>query len=61
MVASWLSPVFIGLTAVLLGRTHYVLYVLKRGNCVSTVITWLTTVLVIGFWTWKWLKSTGAC
>ncbi len=27
----------------------------------STVITWLTTVLVIGFWTWQWLKSTGTC
>jgi hypothetical protein len=56
-----LSPVFIGLTAVLLGRAHYVLHVLKRGNRASTVITWLTTVLVIGFWTWKWMKSTGTC
>jgi hypothetical protein len=53
-VATWLSPVLIGLTAVLLGRAHYLLYVLKRGNRLSSVITWLSTVFVIGFWTWQW-------
>ncbi len=53
-VAGWLSPVFIGLSAALLGRAHYVLYVLKRGSRMSTVITWLATVFVIGYWTWQW-------
>ena len=56
MIAGWLSPILIGLSTALLGRAHYVLYVLKRGNRASTVITWLATVFVIGFWTWRWMK-----
>jgi hypothetical protein len=55
-LAGWLSPIVIALSAVLLGRAHYVLYVLKRGNRASTVITWAATLLVIGFWTWKWVS-----
>jgi hypothetical protein len=45
-----------GLSAVLIGRAHYVLYVLKKGNRASTLITWLATGLVIAFWTWQWLN-----
>ena len=52
-----MSPVLIGLSAVLLARAHYVLYFLRRGNRASAVITWLATVFVIGFWTWPWLKQ----
>jgi hypothetical protein len=55
-VAGWLAPVFIGLSAALLGRAHYVLYVLKRGSHTSTVITWLATLFVIAYWTWQWGK-----
>ena len=54
-MAHWLSPVLIGVTALFLGRAHYVLYVLKRGSRLTTVITWLATLFVIGFWTWKWV------
>ena len=54
-MAHWLSPVLIGVTAVLLGRAHYVLYVLKRGGRLTAAITWLATLFVIGFWTWKWV------
>jgi hypothetical protein len=43
----------IGLSVVLLGRAHYVLYVLKRGSRTTTAITWVATLLVIGFWTWR--------
>jgi hypothetical protein len=45
----------IGVTVVILGRAHYVLYVLKRGNRFSTVMTWLATFIVVGFWSWNWL------
>jgi hypothetical protein len=55
MVASWLAPFMIGLTIMFLGRAHYVLYVLKRGNRVSAIITWLATGLVVSFWTWQWI------
>lgn len=54
---SWLSPVLIAVTAVLIGRAHYVLYVLKRGNRFSTVTTWLTTAVVVGYWSWQWFLS----
>lgn len=53
-MASSLTPALIGVSALLLGRAHYVLYVLKRGNRLSTVVTWLTTIFVVGFWSWKW-------
>ena len=53
-MASWLSPVLVGLSAVLLGRAHYMLYILKRGNAMSALVTWLATIFVVGFWTWQW-------
>ena len=52
-VAGWLSPVLIGLSLVLLGRAFYVLYVRKRGNRASAVITWLSALFVVGYWTWR--------
>ena len=55
MISSWLSPVLIGVAAAALARSHYTLYVLRRGNRFSTVITWLATLFVIGFWTWQWV------
>ena len=55
-MAGWLAPIFIGLSAALIGRAHYVLYVLKRGSRMSTVITWLATVFIIAYWTWQWGK-----
>jgi hypothetical protein len=48
-----LSPALIGVSALLLGRAHYVLYALKRGTRATALITWLSTVLVIGFWSWQ--------
>ena len=56
MVAGWLSPILIGLSVMMLGRAHYVLYVLKRGNRASILITWVATIFVLGFWTWRWVK-----
>ena len=53
-MVSWLAPVFIVLAAALLVRAHYLLYVLKRGTRLTTVVTWLATVFVVGFWTWQW-------
>ena len=52
-VAGWLSPVLIGLSVLLLGRAFYVLYVQRRGNRASAVITWLSAVFVVGYWTWR--------
>jgi hypothetical protein len=53
VAASWLAPVLIVLSVLLLGRAFYVLYVQKRGNRVSAVITWMSALFVVGFWTWR--------
>jgi hypothetical protein len=34
-------------------RSFYILYVQRRGNRASTVLTWLAAVFVIGYWTWR--------
>jgi hypothetical protein len=52
-MAGWLSPVLIAVSAALLGRAHYVVYILKRGTRATVVATWLSTVVVLGFWLWK--------
>lgn len=52
-VSGWLAPVLLALSVALLGRAFYVLYVRKRGNRVSTVITWLSAAFVVGYWTWR--------
>ena len=49
----WLAPVLITLSALLLLRSFYILYVRKRGTRVAAVITWLSAIFVVGFWTWQ--------
>jgi hypothetical protein len=53
VVATWLTPFLLGISSLLLGRSFYVLYVQGRGSRVSAMITWLSALLVIGFWTWR--------
>ena len=52
-VAGWLSPVLIVLSVLLLGRAFHVLYIQRRGNRTSAVITWLSAVFIVGYWTWR--------
>jgi hypothetical protein len=56
VAAGWLSPVLIVLSIGLLGRSFYVLYVLKRGTRAVTVVTWLSAAFVVCFWSW-WLLT----
>jgi hypothetical protein len=55
VAVGWLSPVLILLSVGLLGRSFYVLYVLKRGSKAVTVLTWLSASFVVCFWTWRLL------
>lgn len=55
LVAGWLAPVLIVLSVLLLGRSFYILYVLKRGTRASAIVTWLAAVFVVGYWTWRLL------
>jgi hypothetical protein len=52
-VASWLAPVMIVLSVLLLGQAFFVLYVRKRGTRVSEIITWLSAAFVVAYWTWR--------
>jgi hypothetical protein len=54
-VSHWLAPVLLGLSVLCLLRSFYILYVRQRGTRASEVITWLATVFVIGYWTWRLL------
>ena len=53
MVAGWLSPVLIGLSVALLGRSFWMLYVQKRGSAAVKVVTRLSALFVVCFWTWQ--------
>jgi hypothetical protein len=50
---SWLSPILIGVSLLLLGRAFFILYVRKRGTRASAAITWMSAVFVVGYWTWR--------
>ena len=59
MVAGWLSPVLIGLSVILLGRSFWMLYVQKRGTLPVMILTWASAVFIVCFWTWKFLHPDG--
>jgi hypothetical protein len=56
-VVSWLAPVMIVLSVLLIGRAFYVLYVVGCGTRSSTVITWLAALVMVGYWTWRLLQQ----
>ncbi len=58
---SWLAPVLIAVCVLLLGRSFYLVYVLRRGNRASMVITWLSALFVVGYWTWKLVGGGSTC
>jgi hypothetical protein len=39
----------------LLSRSFYVIYVQKRGEGLAKVLTWLSALFVVGFWSWRLL------
>ena len=59
LVAWWLLPVLIVLSVLLLGRSFYILYVQQRGTRVSAIVTWLSALFVVGYWTWRLLDVSG--
>jgi hypothetical protein len=53
VVAGWLSPVLIGISVLFLGRSFWILYVQKRGSRAVKIVTWLSAIFVVCFWTWN--------
>lgn len=41
------------LSLALLARSFYILYVKRKGNRATEVITWLAAIFVAGYWTWR--------
>ncbi len=54
-MVSWLAPVMIGLSVLLLGQAFFILYVRRRGTRVSKAITWVSALVMVGYWTWRLL------
>jgi hypothetical protein len=50
-----MSPALIALSVILLARSFYIVYVQRRGTRPAKVLTWLSALFVIGFWTWHFL------
>jgi hypothetical protein len=52
--------VLAGTGFLMLGRSFYMLYVRRRGNRTSKVVTWLAAVFVVCFWIWRFSVSPSA-
>jgi hypothetical protein len=50
---SWLAPVLIGVSVLLLGRSFYIVHVQRRGTRATVVVTWLSALFVVGYWAWQ--------
>ncbi len=60
VASNWIKGGLIGLSVALLGRSFWVVYVQKRGSTVVKVVTWLSALFVVGFWSWQlFLKEGG--
>jgi hypothetical protein len=55
LVWSWLAPVLIVVSLLLLGRSFFILYVRGRGSRATAVVTWLAALFVVGYWSWRLL------
>jgi hypothetical protein len=59
VVAGWLSPVLIALSVALLSRSFWILYVQKRGTLPVHIVTWMSAVFVVCFWSWQLFLNKG--
>jgi hypothetical protein len=56
-VTRWVSPGLAVVSAALLARSFYALYVRKSGSRTSEVATWVSAFSVAGFWVYRILSS----
>jgi hypothetical protein len=57
LAAGWVALLAGSASALLLARAFYVLYVKRRGNAFSVVVTWSAAVLLVALWTWRLVLS----
>jgi hypothetical protein len=47
-------PYLLLISAIFLGRAHYLVYVKKQGNILSHIVVWLSTMLALSLWVTRW-------
>ena len=52
MVTGWLSPLLLGVSILLLGRSFYVIYVRQIRTRATVIIAWCALTFMVSFWTW---------
>ena len=52
-VSGWIAPALLCASAVLIGRSFYVIYVRGIRTRATVVIAWSALVFLVGFWTWR--------
>ncbi|HEY7313672.1 MAG TPA: hypothetical protein VH643_30255 [Gemmataceae bacterium] len=58
-VSGWIAPVLLCASAVLIGRSFYVIYVRGVRTRATVVIAWSALLFIIAFWTWRLTTSSG--
>ena len=58
-VSGWIAPVLLCASAVLIGRSFYVIYVRGVRTPATVVIAWSALLFIIGFWTWQLTAGRG--
>lgn len=59
-MVSWLAPVMIGVSLLLLGQAFFILYVRGRGTRASKIITWASALVMVGYWSWRLVAASCA-
>jgi hypothetical protein len=59
-VGGWIAPVLLCASALLIGRSFYVIYVRGIRTRVSVPLAWCALVFIAGFWTWHLASGGGA-
>ena len=58
-VGGWIAPVLLCASALLIGRSFYVIYVRGMRTPATVVIAWSALVFMVGFWTWRLTAGSG--
>ena len=58
-VGGWIAPVLLCASAVLIGRSFYVIYVRGMRTRATVVIAWSALVFMVGFWSWRLTAGSG--
>jgi hypothetical protein len=58
-VSGWIAPILICASALLIGRSFYIIYVRGIRTRATVVIAWCALVFIVCFWTWQLTTRSG--